>query len=119
MSKLDPKSIAKRLGAKHGGRVVAHGGYFGALELGAEVARRFRTPASGGRATDPTMTEQRLVRLRPETLKQLEQLAERVSAEGTRIEPLQLAAVLLEKAAADAAKPEPPRPGSEPSRRAG
>lgn len=119
MTKLNPKEIAQRLGAKHLGPVDAHGGYYGALQLGAEVARRFRTPASGGRATDPAMTEQRLVRLRPETLKQLEQLAENVSAEGTRIGPLQLAALLLEKAADEAAKADPSGTGRRRSRRTG
>ena len=36
---------------------------------------RFRVPEGGGRATDPTWSEQRLVRLSPKTLKKLETIA--------------------------------------------
>jgi hypothetical protein len=104
MGKLNPKTIAGRLGAEHRGRVSVTGGYFGALQLAAEVQRRFRTPTSGGRATDPTMTEQRLVRLKPETLARLEALAAEISESGPRVEPLQLAAILLERAAAESAE---------------
>ena len=90
---LDLDRIAKGLGAERGGKVLAGGGYFGALQLAAEVTSRFRVPEGGGRPTDPAWSEQRLVRLTPKTLKRLEQLAEQSHAS-----PMQVAAILLEKA---------------------
>ena len=74
-------------------KVSARGGYFGALQLAAEVAARFRVPEGGGRATDPSWSEQRLVRLSPKTLEQLAKLAEQAHAS-----PMQVAALLLEGA---------------------
>jgi hypothetical protein len=85
--------IAKALGAERRGRVSAGGGFFGALQLAAEIAARFRVPENGGRSTDPPWSEQRLVRLSPQTLEQLEKLAEQ-----TQASPMQVAALLLEKA---------------------
>jgi len=90
---LDMEHIADRLGAERRGKVSARGGYFGALQVAAEVATRFRVPEGGGRATDPAWSEQRLVRLTPQTLEQLEKLAEQ-----THASPMQVAAILLEKA---------------------
>jgi len=90
---LDMERIADRLGAERRGKVSARGGYFGALQVAAEVATRFRVPEGGGRATDPAWSEQRLVRLTPQTLDQLEKLAEQ-----THASPMQVAAILLEKA---------------------
>ncbi len=90
---LDMERIAKELGAERGGKVSATGGYFGALQIAADVASRFRVPAGGGRPTDPSWSEQRLVRLSPRTLEQLEQLAEQAQAS-----PMQVAALLLERA---------------------
>src|SRR5579864_7388085 len=90
---LDMDRIAKALGAERRGRVGAKGGYFGAVQLAAEVQARFRVPEGGGRATDPSWSEQRLVRLSPNTLKQLEKLAQQAHAS-----PMQVAAILLEKA---------------------
>src|SRR3954454_9242471 len=90
---LDMERIAKELGAERRGQVSPRGGYFGALQLAAEVAARFRVPEGGGRATDPSWSEQRLVRLSPKTLQQLEQLAEQ-----TQASPMQVAALLLERA---------------------
>ena len=90
---LDMERIAKELGAVRQGKVSSRGGYFGALQLAAEVAARFRVPEGGGRATDPSWSEQRLVRLSPKTLQQLEQLAEQAHAS-----PMQVAALLLERA---------------------
>ena len=59
---------------------------------------RFRVPAGGGRATDPEWTERRLVQLTPRTLKRLEAITEGVKARsGVNLEPMQLAALLLEK----------------------
>jgi hypothetical protein len=62
---LDMEHIAKELGAERRGKVSARGGYFGALQLAAEVVARFRVPDGGGRPTDPSWSEQRLVRLSP------------------------------------------------------
>src|SRR3989440_8073778 len=90
---LDRERIANELGAEQRGKVSPRGGYFGALQLAAEVAARFRVPEGGGRATDPSWSEQRLVRLSPNTLEQLEKLAERSHAS-----PMQVAALLLEGA---------------------
>ena len=39
---LDMERIAKELGAERCGKVSAHGGYFGTLQLAAEVASRSR-----------------------------------------------------------------------------
>ena len=90
---LDMERIAKALGAEPRGKISARGGYFGALQLAAEVAARFRVPEGGGRATDPSWSEQRLVRLSPKTLEQLEKLGEQAHAC-----PMQVAALLLEQA---------------------
>jgi hypothetical protein len=90
---LDMERIAKELGAERRGKISAGGGYFGALQLAAEVSARFRVPEGGGRATDPSWSEQRLVRLSPKTLAQLERLAEQAHAS-----PMQVAALLLERA---------------------
>ena len=77
--KLDMDKIAKALGAERRGKVAAAGGYFGALELVAEIEARFRVPAGGGRATDPNWTERRLVPLAARTLTRLEELAVKIS----------------------------------------
>src|SRR2546421_8665307 len=90
---LDMERIAKELGAERRGKVSVRSGYFGALQLAAEVRARFRVPEGGGRATDPSWSEQRLVRLSPKTLEHLEKLAEQSHAS-----PMQVAALLLEGA---------------------
>ena len=43
---LDMERIAKELGAERDGKVSAHGGYFGALQLAAEVASHSRVSES-------------------------------------------------------------------------
>src|SRR5437762_13984161 len=100
---LDMERIAKELGAERRGKISARGGYFGALQLAAEVAARFRVPEGGGRATDPSWSEQRLVRLSPKTLDQLEKLAKQSHAS-----PMQVAALLLEGAVQAVVKEEQP-----------
>jgi hypothetical protein len=98
--KLNMNRIAGLLWAERGGKVTSRGGYFGALQLAAEVQSRFRVPARGGRATDPEWTERRLVPLAPDTLARLAQLVKSLRKEhGIEIAPLQLAALLLEHAA--------------------
>ncbi|SRR5713101_166095 len=95
---LDMNKIARQLGAERKGKVSATGGYFGAMQLLADIEARFRVPVGGGRATDPGWTERRLVPLAPRTLKRLEAITEGVNARsGVSVEPMQLAALLLEK----------------------
>ena len=54
-TQLDMDKIAKGLGAERRGKVSATGGYFGAMQLLADVEARFRVPAGGGRPTDPAV----------------------------------------------------------------
>jgi hypothetical protein len=97
-TRLDMNKIAKGLGAERRGKAIAAGGYFGAMQLLADVETRFRVPSGGGRATDPSWTERRLVPLTPRTLKRLEEITVRVREHGgVSLEPMQLAALLLEK----------------------
>jgi hypothetical protein len=105
-SKPDMDRIARGLGAVRRGKVRARGGAFGASGLLAEVQARFRNPVGGGRATDPEWTERRLIALSPETLARLEALAASLRGRsGTRVDPMQVAALLLARAtrAADGA----------------
>jgi hypothetical protein len=95
---LDHVRLSRNLGSKIQGRVSAGAGFFGALQLAESVRRRFRPPASGGRARDPKWTMKRLIPVRPETLARLEKLAAEVSdLVDYRVEPLQVAAILLER----------------------
>lgn len=97
-TQLDMDKIARGLGAERRGKVASTGGYFGAMQLLAVVEARFRVPASGGRRTDPGWTERRLLPLAPQTLKRLEELTAKVRVHGGgNVEPMQLAALLLER----------------------
>jgi hypothetical protein len=49
-TRLDMNKIAKGLGAKRRGKAAASGGYFGAMQLLADIETRFRVPSGGGRA---------------------------------------------------------------------
>jgi hypothetical protein len=107
MTELDMDKIAKGLGAERRGKVAATGGYFGAMQLLADVEGRFRVPAGGGRPTDPRWTERRLVPLAPRTLERLEKITAKVREHGgVNIEPMQLAALLLEKTTAQLSEAE-------------
>src|SRR5919202_6151276 len=98
-TQLDMNKIARALGAERKGKVATWGGYFGALQLLADIEARFRVPAGGERATDPRWTERRLVPLAPSTLKRLDELTAKVREHsGVHVEPMQLAALLLERA---------------------
>jgi len=55
--------IAAALGAERRGTVSSSGGYFGALQLWADIEARFRVPAGGGRPTDPRWTERVVINL--------------------------------------------------------
>src|SRR6059036_1395655 len=95
---LNMDKIATALGAERRGTVSVTAGYFGAMQLLADVEARLRVPIGGGRPTDPRWTERRLVPLAPRTLERLEAMTERVRAHsGVNVEPMQLAALLLEK----------------------
>src|SRR5437667_4220672 len=90
--------IAKELGADRKGKVAASGGYFGAMQLVADIEARLLVPAGGGRRTDPQWTERRLIPIAVRTLERLEKLTASVREHaGVNIEPMQLAALLLEK----------------------
>ena len=98
--KLDMDKIAKVLGAERRGEVSARSGYFGAMQVAAEIQARFKAPSRGGRSTDAAWTDRRLVPLAPKTLGRLERLAKLVSENGgVTVSPLQVAALLLEHAA--------------------
>ncbi len=99
--KLDMDKIAAGLGTERRGKVNATSGHFGAMQLLSEVQARFRAPESGGRSTDPAWTERRLVPLAPETLERLERLAKVMSRHGIAVSPLQVAALLLQRAAVE------------------
>ena len=95
---LDMDKIAKGLGAERLGPVYATGGYFGAVQLAAEVQARFKVPSGGGRATDPKWTERRQVPFSPQTLNKLKSLVQKIKQDlAATVEPMQLAALLLEK----------------------
>lgn len=98
MTHLDMDKIAKGLGARRGEKVRATAGYFGALQLVADLEARLRIPRGGGRPTDPRWTERRLVPLAPETLARLEELTARIREHGhMNVGPMQLAGLLLER----------------------
>ena len=106
-TQVDMDKIARGLGAERRGKVTATGGYFGAMQLLADIKARFRVPSGGGRPTDPRWTERRLLPLAPQTLKRLEEITSKVREHGgVSIEPMQLAALLLEKTAADLSEDE-------------
>jgi hypothetical protein len=97
-ARLDMNRIARGLRAARKGKVSAGGGYFGAMQVLADIETRFRVPAGGGRATDPGWTERRLVPLAPRTLKRLEAISEGIKTRsGLNVEPMQIAGLLLEK----------------------
>jgi hypothetical protein len=56
---------------------------------------------NGGRRTDPSWTERRQLPLRRETLERLQRLAALIRKQGGDVHPMQLAALLLEKATQD------------------
>jgi hypothetical protein len=97
-TRLNMDKIAAALGAERRGKVSVTAGYFGAMQLRADIDARFRVPVGGGRPTDPSWTERRLLPLAPRTLARLEAITARVRKDqGVNVEPMQLAAMLLEK----------------------
>jgi hypothetical protein len=95
--RLDMHKIAKALGAERRGKVPSTAGYFGAMQVLADVEACFRVPAGGGRPTNPAWTERRLLPLAPRTLRKLEEISAKVRKHGMNVEPMQLAALLIEK----------------------
>ena len=67
----DVDKVAAALGAERRGKVSVTAGYFGAMQLRADLEGRFRVPAGGGRPIDPQWTERRLLPLAPRTLERL------------------------------------------------
>ena len=97
-TQLDMDKIAKGLGAERREKITASGGYFGAMQILADIQARFRVPSGGGRPTDRGWTERRLLPLAPRTLKRLEEITAKIREQGrVNVEPMQLAALLLEK----------------------
>ena len=96
-TQLDMNKIARGLRGERRGKVASAGGYFGAMQLAADIGARLRVPAGGGRPTDPRWTERRLVPLAPRTIERLEAITAKVrTRDGVHVEPMQLAALLLE-----------------------
>ena len=95
---VDIDKIAKGLGAERRGIVPVGHGHFGAMQLAADVQARFRIPKGGGRATDPSWTSRRLLPLTEVSLQRLEELAHTIEQKrNVRINPMQIAALLLER----------------------
>ena len=97
--------IASGLGAERRGKVAASGGYF--WGNAAPSGHRGPLPCAGGRPTDPDWTERRLVPLARRTLERLEEIAAKLREHGgVSVEPMQLAALLLEKTTEDLSEAE-------------
>jgi len=92
--------IAKKLGAQVQGQVPdTGGGAFGMARL-AEILTARLQPSQGlrpGRPSDPNWVLQGKVPMSEETKEQLTVLAEKLSGEGRRVSPMQVAAQLLEE----------------------
>ncbi len=97
-AKISHARLARNLGSRVSGRLRAGAGYFGALLVAEDVRRRFKAAVGGGRARDPRWTLKRLMPVRPETLARLQAVAAQVSEiVEFRVEPLQVAALLVER----------------------
>jgi hypothetical protein len=67
------------------------------MQLRPDIEGRFHVSAGGGRPTHPQWTERRFLPLAPRTLERLEAITARIRKHGgVNVEPMQLAAVLLE-----------------------
>jgi hypothetical protein len=98
--------IAERLGAKRVAPVAhAGGGPFGAARLGKIIAavQARLAPGQGrraGRPSDASWIKHPKVPMSQATERRLSRLAERASASGRKVSPMQLAAQILEDALA-------------------
>jgi hypothetical protein len=92
--------IAKKLGATVLGKVPDAGsGAFGTARLGKVLTERLQ-PSQGrrpGRPSDPNWVVQAKVPMSRQTKARLTALAEKLSGEGRRVSPMQVAAQLLEE----------------------
>jgi len=92
--------IAAKLGATVKGQVPdTGGGAFGMERLAKILAARLQ-PGQGlrpGRPSDPNWVVQGKVPMTKETKQRLTSLAERLSGEGRRVSPMQVAAQILEE----------------------
>src|SRR3982751_432009 len=96
--KISHAQLAKNLRSRIAGRVRPRAGYFGALQVAEDVRRRFKPAVGGGRGRDPEWTLKRLMPVRPETLARLQALAAEVGEiVEFRVDPLQVAALLVER----------------------
>ena len=103
---LDPKQIAQRLGAEHVGQVPADDGAFGMARLANILKDRLdaRNRRSGA-AVGWVLSSK--VPMSVETEKLLIALAEKLSTPEKRVDPMQLAAQLLEESVQKLATDEP------------
>ncbi len=98
--------IAERLGARVIGRVSeSGGGAFGAARLAKNIesVKARLVPGEGkraGRPSDPSWVRHPKIPMSDATRQRLLRLAERASAEGRKISPMQIAAQILEDALA-------------------
>lgn len=79
--KLDTKKLARALGAEHSGKVPARSGYFGAVQLVAEIRSRFQVP-EGARDTAGTRPD----RVRPARATRARAAIFRVLASAVRVQ---------------------------------
>jgi hypothetical protein len=97
------EELAKKLGAEVAGAVPDYSaGAFGVAKLG-RVLRERLEPGHGkrpGRPSNPNWSKRSKVPLAPETEERLEQLTRLLSDEHRKVSPMQVAAQLLEEAAA-------------------
>jgi len=71
---------------------------FSAMMLLVDIKAHFTVPSGGGRPTNPRWTQRSSIRLAPETLRRLEEIATAFRGKGdVRIESMQLGALLLER----------------------
>lgn len=105
------EAIAKKMGAEVVGAVPDYSaGAFGVAKL-ARTLRDQLEPSSGirpGRPTNPSWSKRSKVPLAPETEDRLKKLAVLMSDENRKVSPMQVAAQLLEDAAASFFPPSKP-----------
>lgn len=109
------EDLAAKLGADVVGTVPEPAaGAFGVAELAHHLRQRLE-PGRGkrpGRPSDPRWSKRSKVPLAPETEERLEKLARLLSDERRKVSPMQVAAQLLEDAAASYFPTRPRRPES-------
>ena len=95
---IDPKKISQRLGAEHVGQVPdTGGGAFGMARLAEVMKQRLDTRGSQPKGTGVGWILGSKVPMSAETEKLLIALADKLSTSDRRINPIQLAAQLLEE----------------------